>query len=175
MVEKIRIVLLSTLLCSSLYAIDIEESQKFIGVEVSISEVQGNGPSDIASNISNGISAGIQLGAMNSEWRTTIGLSYFDNEGRNVEKLYGSIDYFFLKTDILESSVFNPFIGFTVGYANYESNEVDADGFIYGGQAGLMINLLDNLNLNVGYRYTLSNASEFDHESDVFFGLNYQY
>ena len=175
MIKKARILVIGILLGSSLNAGNITENQKFIGVEVSISEVQGNGPSDIASNISNGTSIGIQLGAMNDEWRTTIGLGYFDNEGRNVEKLYGSIDYFFLKTDVSESLVFNPFLGFTIGYANYESSEVDANGFIYGGQAGLMVNLLDNINLNVGYRYTLSNASEFDHEGDVFFGLNYQY
>ena len=175
MVKKMRMVLLSTLLGSSLYAIDIAESQKFIGVEVSISEVQGNGPSDISSNISNGTSVGIQLGAMNDEWRTTVGLNYFDNEDRNVEELYGSVDYFFLKTEVSESLIFNPFIGFTVGYANYESPGVDADGFVYGGQAGLMIDVLDNVSLNTGYRYTLSNTSEFDHQGDVFFGLNYQY
>jgi len=175
MIKKIGMVLLSTLLASSLYAADIAESQKFIGVEVSITEVQGEGPSDIASNVSNGTSVGIRLGAQNDEWRTTVGLNYFDAEGRNVEKLYGSIDYFFLKTEVSESLVFKPFLGFTVGYANYESSEVDSDGFIYGGQAGVLIDVFDNVSFDVGYRYTLSNASVFDHNQDIYFGLNYQY
>jgi opacity protein-like surface antigen len=175
MIKKIGMVLLSTWLTSSLYAADITESQKFIGVEVSITEVQGDGPSDIANNVSNGTSIGIRIGAMNDEWRTTVGLNYFDAEGRNVEKLYGSIDYFFLKTEVSESLVFKPFLGFTVGYANYESNEVDSDGFIYGGQAGILMDVFDNVSVDVGYRYTLSNSSEFDHSGDVVFGLNYQY
>jgi opacity protein-like surface antigen len=175
MIKKIGTVLLSTLLASSLYAADITESQKFIGVEVSITEVQGKGPSDIASNVSNGTSVGIRLGAQNNEWRTTVGLNYFDAEGRNVEKLYGSIDYFFLKTEVSESLIFKPFLGFTVGYANYESDEIEADGFVYGGQAGILIDISENVSVDVGYKYTLSNSSEFDHSGDVVFGLNYQY
>jgi len=175
MIKKTRILIVSILLGSSLYATNITESQKFIGVDVSMTEVQGDGPSEIKSNLSNGTSIGLRLGAQNEEWRTTIGLNYFDAEGRNVEKLYGSIDYFFFKTDGSESSIFNPFLGFSVGYANYESSEVDEDGFVYGGQAGLIIELLDDVSLDIGYRYTLSNSSVFDHASDVFFGLNYQY
>ena len=175
MIKKIKILFVGILLGSSLYATNITESQKFIGVEVSMTEVQGDGPSETKSNLSNGTSIGLRLGAQNEEWRTTIGLNYFDAEGRNVEKLYGSIDYFFLKIDTSESLVFNPFLGFTVGYANYESTEVDDNGFVYGGQVGLVIDMLENISFDIGYRYTLSNASVFDHSSDVFFGLNYQY
>lgn len=175
MVKKIGMVLLGTLLSGSLYAVDIKESQKFIGVEVSMTEVQGDGPSDIASNTSSGTSIGLRLGAQNGEWRTTVGLNYFDAEGRNVEKLYGAVDYFFLSTDVGGSLVFNPFLGFTVGYANYESNEVDEDGFTYGGQVGLMVDVYDSVSLDVGYRYTLSSSDMFDHDQDVFFGINYQY
>jgi opacity protein-like surface antigen len=175
MVKQIGMVLLSTVLGSSLYAGDMSESQKFIGVEVSISEVQGDGPSDIATNISNGTSFGLRLGAQNDEWRTMIGLTYFDAEGRNVERLYGSVDYLFLPSDISDSLVFKPFIGMNVGYQNYESNEIDEDGFVYGGQAGVIINAFDNLSVDVSYRYTLSNEVAFDHSGDVVFGFNYNY
>ena len=175
MVKKIGIVLLSTLLGNSLYAANLSEGEKFIGVEVSISEVQGDGPSDVANNISNGTSIGLRLGAQNEEWRTMVGLTYFDAEGRNVERLYGSIDYFFLTSDTGESFVFKPFIGVNVGYANYESTEVDQDGMVYGGQAGVVVNALDNLSIDVGYRYSLSSSPAFDHTGDVVFGFNYQY
>ena len=175
MVKKIGTALLSILLGNSLYAGNLSEGEKFIGVEVSISEVQGDGPSDIAGNISNGTSFGVRLGAQNEEWRTMVGLTYFDAEGRNVERLYGSIDYFFLGSDTDESWVVKPFIGLNVGYANYESIEVDQSGMVYGGQAGAVVNVLDNLSADIGYRYSLSTSAAFDHTGDVVFGFNYQY
>ena len=175
MVKKIGTVLLSVLLGNSLYAGNLSEGEKFIGVEVSISEVQGDGPSDLSANISNGTSIGLRLGAQNEEWRTMVGLTYFDAEGRNVERLYGSIDYFFLGSDTDESWVIKPFIGVNIGYANYESEEVDQDGMVYGGQAGAVVNVLDNLSADIGYRYSLSTSAAFDHTGDVVFGFNYQY
>ena len=175
MVKKIGIVLLSMLVGNTLYAADLSEGEKFIGVEVSISEVQGDGPSDVASNISNGTSFGLRLGAQNEEWRTMVGLTYFDSEGRNVERLYGSIDYFFLSSNAAESWVVKPFIGVNIGYANYESEEVDQDGMVYGGQAGAVVNLSDNLSADIAYRYSLSSSAAFDHTGDVVFGFNYQY
>lgn len=170
-----KIILLNTLIASAVFAQDLTESQKFIGVEISITEVQGDGPSDIASNLSNGTTFGLRLGAQNEEWRTTIGLTYFDAEGRNIERLYGAIDYFFLPSNLTDSSVFKPFIGGNVGYQNYESNEVDEDGFVYGGQAGMLIDVSNSIDADISYRYTLSGEEAFDHSSDVVFGFNYQY
>lgn len=168
----IQTAILSTLLGSCLFGGDLSESQKFIGVDISISEVQGDGASEDTNDISSGNTYGIRLGAQNDKWRTTIGLHYFDAEGRNVEHLYGAIDYFFLPS---ESMMLKPFIGFNVGYANYESYEVDADGFTYGGEAGVIVDLLENMNVDIGYRYLLSNSQEFYHASDIIFGFNYQY
>jgi len=175
MIKKIGILFVSILFVNPLYSGNITESKKFIGVEISVTEVQGDGPSEIKSNMSNGTSVGLRLGAENEEWRTTIGLNYFDAEGRNVEKLYGAIDYFFLKRNLSKSSIISPFIGFTVGYVNYESTKVDENGFVYGGQVGLDLNVFNNISLDVGYRYMLSSAQLFDHSSDVFFGLIYHY
>ena len=175
MMKQILIGALSVILGSSLYAGDLSESQKFIGVEIGITEVQGDGPSEDASNLSNGTSFGVRLGAQNEEWRTMVGLQYFDAEGRNVEKLYGSIDYFFLSRGASSEMILKPFIGVNVGYANYESNEVDANGFTYGGEAGVIVDVLENMNVDIGYKYSLSNSDVFDHSADVFFGLNYQY
>lgn len=171
MVKKIGIVLLCVALGSTLYAREISESQAFIGVEVGITEVQGEQPNDK----SDGQSFGIRIGSQNEQWRTMFALSYFDSVEHNVEKLFLSIDYFFMKTDVYDSYALQPYMGVNVGYMNYESIGVDADGLLYGMQAGAALDVTDSVGLDVGYRYSLSSADELDHTGDVVFGLNYRY
>jgi len=175
MLKKLGFVLLCALLGSGLQAEEISESQKFIGVEVSITEVQGEAISRLDDRTSEGTSFGIRLGAENEEWRTMFTFNYFDNEGRNVEKLFLSIDYFFLKQNIIDSYLLQPYFGVNVGYMNYESIGVDEDGMTYGGQGGLIVNLIEQIDLDLGYRYTLSSANALDHTSEIVFGLNYKY
>ena len=171
MVKKLGMVLLCTALGSSVYARDISESQKFIGVEVSITEVQGNQPSDT----SNDQTYGIRLGAQNEKWRTMFTLNYFDSGEHNVEKLFLSVDYFFLRTDVTNSYALQPYLGINVGYMNYESTGVDDSGFLYGMQGGMLLDVTDEIGFDLGYRYSLSSSDALDHTSDVVFGINYQY
>ena len=171
MVKKIAIALLCVALGSTVYAREISESQKFIGVEVSITEVQGEQPSDKSDDVS----YGVRLGAQNDQWRTMFTLNYFDSGEHNVEKLFLSVDYFFMKTDVYDSYALQPYLGVNVGYMNYESVGVDASGFLYGMQGGVVLDVMDRVGLDIGYRYSLSSADELDHTGDVVFGLNYQY
>jgi len=80
-----------------------------------------------------------------------------------------TIDYFVLNN----GSAFRPFIGLNVGYANYESTFIESDGWIYGGQVGVVVDVAEMVNLDLSYRYSLSNADTFDHKGSVFFGVNY--
>jgi len=171
MVKKIAMVLLCAALGSSVQAREITESQKFIGVEVSITEVQGKEPGDK----SNDASYGLRVGAQNEQWRTMFTLNYFDSGEHNVEKLFLSVDYFFLKTDVYDSYALQPYLGVNLGYMNFEETGVDADGFVYGMQGGVVLDVTDAIGLDVGYRYSLSSADELDHTGDVVFGINYQY
>ena len=173
MVKKITIALLCVVLGTTVYARNISESQKFIGVEVSITEVQGEQPNDKSDDVS----YGIRVGAQNEQWRTMFTLNYFDSGDHNVEKLFLSVDYFFLKTDFMDNHAFQPYLGGNIGYMNYESKtpNIDADGFIYGFQGGVVLDVIEDIGFDVGYRYSLSSADEFDHTGDVVFGLNYQY
>jgi len=171
MVKKIGMLLLCTALGSSVYARDISESQKFIGVEVSITEVQGEQPGDTSDDVT----YGLRLGAQNEKWRTMFILNYFDSGEHNVEKLFLSIDYFFLKTDVMDNYALQPYLGLNVGYMNFESTGVDESGFLYGMQGGVLLDVTDAIGLDLGYRYSLSNSDALDHTGDVVFGLNYQY
>ena len=171
MVKKIGMVLLCTALGSSVSAREISESQKFIGVEVSITEVQGEQPGDSSDDVT----YGLRVGAQNEKWRTMFTLNYFDSGEHNVEKLFLSIDYFFLKTNVMDNYALQPYLGLNVGYMNFESTGVDESGFLYGMQGGVLLDVTEKIGLDLGYRYSLSNSDALDHTGDVVFGINYQY
>jgi len=175
MVKKLGMVLLWVFLASTVNAREISESQKFIGVEVSITEVQGQAGANTSGSMSEGTGFGLRLGAENEQWRTMFILGFFDDEGRNVEKLLLSIDYFFMKTEVMDNYALQPYIGVNFGYMNYESKHIDADGFLYGGQGGIVVDATEQIGLDLGYRYSLSSADELDHTEEVVFGLNYKY
>jgi opacity protein-like surface antigen len=189
MVKKIGIALLCVSLGSTLYARDdISESRPFIGLEIGYSTVQGDVggfyPGEIIKDYEGSdIEFGVRLGAQKDVWRTTLSFNYFDGDEdgkkQNYEKGLASIDYFFLNS---EENNFKPFLGANVGYINYEStDDIDMSGLIYGAQAGVVLGVTDNVDLDLMYRYTLSNATQddrdtgLDHIGGVVFGINYIY
>lgn len=176
MVKKIVMVLLCTVLGSSLYAENMSTGKGFIGLEVGYATVQGDvgGFFPELDREGDGVEYGIRLGAQTDEWRTILAFDYYDNsdDDQNVEKGYLMVDYFFLQGS---ESIFRPFIGLNVGYANYESTLVEDNGFLYGGQAGLVVNVAESIDLDLSYRYSLSEADALDHVGSIVFGLNYLY
>jgi len=170
MLKKMTMVLLCTVFGNMAYA-DISTSETFIGIEIASTEVQGEQPS----MTSDGISYGVRVGAQNEEWRTTIGFNYYDKDEYSVEKLYLSIDYLFFKYDALEDFTAQPYIGVNTGYANYEQAGIDENGLVYGAQAGVILNIIEQFDIDLSYRYSLSSADAFDHESDFLLGLHYHF
>jgi len=172
MVKKIVVALLCAALGSSLYARgDMSESRTFIGLEVGYSEVQGDTFYDIGYTGDSDIEFGARIGAQKDDWRTTFIFDYYDStdNDQNVETLLMTVDYFVLDN----ASAFKPYIGVNVGYANYESTFIEDSGWVYGGQAGFLIDVADMVNLDLSYRYSLSSADVFDHKGSIFFGANY--
>ncbi len=181
MVKKITIALLSTVLGSSLYAGNISQSESFIGLEVGASTIQANtdgffGESDYEGT---DVEYGLRLGAQFNEWRTMFVFDYFDSadDNQNYEKGLISVDYFFLNSNPeTVSSSFRPYIGLNAGYMNYESSpSIDENGFLYGGQVGFAYRVTDSIDLDLMYRYSLTDVAETDHIGSVVFGINYIY
>ncbi len=170
MLKKMTVVLLCTIFGTMAHA-EISTSETFIGVEVGSTQVQGEQPSMTSEDVS----YGVRIGAQNEEWRTIIGLNFYDKDEYSVEKLYLSIDYLFFKYDALEDFTLQPYIGVSTGYANYEQGSIDESGMVYGAQFGVIINLMEQFDIDLGYRYTLSSADAFDHESDLLLGLHYYF
>ncbi len=179
MVKKIEILFLCSVLGSSLYAENVSEAKGFIGLEVGAASVQADVGSPIPAFAQkdyegNDIEFGLRIGAQTEEWRTTFALDFYDSsdDDQNIEKGFLLLDYFFLNEN---DSQVKPFIGLNVGYANYESYEIDDNGFLYGAQAGFAVGVAETIELDLSYRYSLSNSDALDHTASVAFGLNYLY
>ena len=187
MMKKLGTALLCVALGTTLYARDdISQSRGFVGLELGYATVQGDVggffPGDIIRDYEGSdIEYGIRLGAQKEDWRTTLSFNYFDstedNAAQNYEKILGSFDYFVLNES---ESAIKPYIGVNVGYINYEStDDIDMSGFIYGAQAGIVFSAAENIDLDLMYRYSLSNATQddrdasLDHVGSIVFGINY--
>jgi opacity protein-like surface antigen len=114
---------------------------------------------------------GVRIGAQNGQWRTMFIFDYYDSSDndQNVEQGYLALDYFVFENE----SKFKPYIGVNIGYANYESTYVDDSGFLYGGQAGILFGVTETIDMDISYRYSLSDADAFDHIGSIIFGVNY--
>ncbi len=173
MVKKIASVLLCTALSSSLYAGNVSEARGFIGLEVGAATVDADTFYELGYE-GDAVEYGFRLGAQTNEWRTMFVFDYYDSsdDDQNMEKAFLMLDYFFLQDD---NSAFRPFIGLNVGYVNYESTYVEDDGFLYGGQVGFIVNVAESIDLDLSYRYSLSDANAVDNMGSIVFGVNYLY
>ena len=170
-VKKVATACLCMVLGSSLNAKNMSENEVFIGLEVGYSEVQGE-RIGLVENTGDDVSYGFRIGAQDDEWRAMFLFNFYDNSenDQNVEQGLLAIDYFFLG----DKSTFRPYMGFNIGYANYESTFVEDSGLMYGGQVGFVVVAMDTIDLDFSYRYSLSNASAFDHVGSFIFGIHFK-
>lgn len=172
MKRTVTALLTGMVLTSAVYAESAPGDRKFIGLEVGAGQVQGD-TLFAPNHDGDAVEYGVRLGSQTEEWRTTFLFDYFDSsdDDQSVEKGLLTIDYFIYNSGT-EMSV-RPFIGLNVGYANYESTFFDDSGFLYGGQAGVVIGITPQIDLDLSYRYSLSEMDVMDHTSSFTFGFNY--
>ena len=172
MIKKMAIVLMSAVIGTSLYAGNYDAGTKgFLGIELGAGTVQAERLNDF-NHEGSAVEYGIRFGAQSQEWRATFAFDYFDSssDDQNVEKGLFMIDYF-----LLNRNGIRPFVGANTGLINYESTGVDATDFIYGGQVGVIVNVLDSMDLDLSYRYSLSGSTQVNNLGSIVFGLNYLY
>jgi hemolysin activation/secretion protein len=99
----------------------------------------------------------------------------FDSEYRSVMKLFLSLDYIFMTGGMVADYSFQPYLGANIGYMSYESIGFDEDGLLYGGQAGILFEMTEYVNFDIGYRYSLSSEEALNHTSELLFGVQYEY
>ena len=156
---------------------DVFSSKKFVGIELGATSLQGDigGILSVPNNTVDSVEYGLRVGAQNETWRTTLALDFFDKDEQNTEKFLGAFDYFFNRDPDTPSGTIEPYFGLNVGYVNYESTGIDESGLLYGGQIGAVLNMFDEVDIDLSYRYSLSSVDSFDHSGSVMVGLNYFY
>ena len=175
MVKKIAAVLISTMIGSSLYAGNYDTGTKgFLGIEVGAATVDGD-RFDGFKHEGDAVEYGLRFGAQSDEWRATFAFDYFNSDGddQKAEKGYLMVDYFFMQSDT--GMNIKPFIGANVGLFNYESTLVDETGFMYGGQAGVIVGVSESVDLDLSYRYSIASSDNVNDFGSIVFGLNYLY
>jgi opacity protein-like surface antigen len=182
MIKKMTAGLAIVALSSSLYATNVTVGTGFVGLEVGNTTLQAARYMNIWDGDTynpffegSGVELGIKLGAQSDEWRTALAIDYYDNEDedQNYEKALVLVDYFLVKSESTEMNI-QPYIGVNVGYMAYESTFIDESDFVYGGQAGLVVNI-DNIDLDLSYRYSLFNGDSADEMGTIMLGINYLY
>jgi len=175
MFNKIFLAIIYTLSLS--HAVDDFSSERLLGIEVGYSTV--NSTNEIGLNkVSSSPEIGFRIGAQNEEWRTTIRASFMKAQGRDYQKAMLDFDRFvwasLYETD---SIVFKPYLGAHVGWMRYTDDALflSDSGLAYGGQLGLALNVLDEVDFDLGYRHTIANINGVDSVDSFVFAVNYLY
>jgi len=146
----------------------------FVGIEVNgvlASEAEGVDAS--------GMSFGLRFGAQNIDWRTMAVLERFSNNGEANAYTRGllQLDYYFLGMDnlMIDTYGIRPYAGLNAGVLSLDTNNKNIKSLTYGAQIGATMNITNNVDFDLGYRYNLSSSDSIDHTSGVSVGLHYKY
>jgi len=162
------------------YDMEANPSKVFIGVQVGAAWVQGSHKNDLNYKTS-GLSYGVRLGAQNSEWRTMLTFDRFKNDEASYERGEVHADYLLHVMNGISGIGITPFIGVNGGYANYEAKaapgkpSINESGITYGGEAGVIFDVTENIDVDLMYQYSMSRADAFDHVGNLKVGVNYKY
>ncbi len=156
------------------YDVEAVQSKVFVGVQLGGAWVQGSYLNDLNYQ-TDGFAYGARVGAQNDKWRTLVSIDKFNNDESSYERLEVHAQYL-LSLQQMSAYGLRPFLGLNGGYANYEAKGgYNESGFTYGGEAGVVFDLSDNVDIDLTYQYTISNADAFDHVGNLILGINYKY
>jgi len=146
----------------------------FVGVEGSgIFSSKADGLS------TSGLSFGLRFGAQNTEWRTMAILESFSSSDdyNNYVRALLQLDYYFLGMDnlMIDSYAIRPYAGLNAGGISLDTQSDNVKTLTYGAQVGATMNITNQVDLDVGYRYNLSASDRIDHTSGLSVGVHYKY
>ena len=126
-----------------------------------------------------GFSFGLRFGAQNTEWRTMAVLEDYgssDDYNSYVRALL-QLDYYFLGMDnlMIDSYAIRPYAGVNAGGISMDTKDENVKTVTYGAQVGATMNITNQVDLDVGYRYNLTASDRIDHTSGIAVGLHYKY
>jgi opacity protein-like surface antigen len=156
-------------------ASDEFSSERLLGIEVGYASLNSN--SDKVNKKVNGVEYGLRIGAQNEEWRTTLVGNFYTEGSHKYQRVMLEFDRFvwasLYETDNI---VFKPYLGGHIGWMKYTDDfSLSDNSMVYGGQAGLAWNVLNQVDFDLGYRYSIVDMPNVDDIGAVTLGVNYIY
>jgi opacity protein-like surface antigen len=173
--------MLNKLLLSSLLILTLSEakdsfsSERLLGIEVGYAGIETKDAIGLDESIKN-VEFGFRIGAQNDDWRTSIIGNTSNSKGHKVQKAMISFDKFvwqslYKKDDI----VFKPYLSGHIGWIKHSVDNLSENSMLYGGGAGLVWNVLNEVDFDLGYRYSVTQLDNLDSLDAVTLGVNYIY
>ena len=146
----------------------------FVGLELNVVTA-----SDTVDATASGMSYGLRFGAQNIDWRTMAVIESFSNGGNDNSYARGilQVDYFFLGPSQMKIDTYGirPYAGLNAGLISLDTSDENIKSLTYGAQLGATMNITNNIDLDLSYRYNLSSSDKIDHTSGISAGLHYRY
>jgi len=172
-----KIVIFAIFINLTLFAKEEFSSERFIGIETGYGKVQSRNVIGVP-NSTNGVEFGFRFGAQNREWRTTISGHNFNKNEQKYFRGMLSFDRFIWNSLYKSDNIlFKPYLGAHIGWLRYvdSKSNVEDSGFIYGGEVGIVWNVLKVVDFDLGYRYSISNIDKVDDIGSFVFAVSYLY
>jgi len=170
-----KIFLASLLALTLSHATDDFSSERLLGIEVGYGNV--NTTTGGASNTYKDPEYGFRIGAQNEEWRTTLSANFMRTDGMNYKRVMLQFDRFvWASLYKRDNIIFKPYLGGHIGWMKYTDDlSVKDNGMVYGAQAGVTWNVLNEVDFDLGYRYSVTDMKTIDSIGSLTFGMNYIY
>ncbi|CAA6822187.1 MAG: Unknown protein [uncultured Sulfurovum sp.] len=170
-----KIFILAFMSMSTLYAAEDFSSERLLGIEVGYTTTVTNG--DGTQRTERDAEVGVRIGAQNDDWRTTLSARFMKSGGRDYQKIMLDFDHFVWES-LYETDqvVFKPYLGGHAGWLRYTDDiSLSDNGFAYGGQVGLALNVLKEVDFDLAYKYTVTDMEMVDNFGSFVLGVNYIY
>jgi len=132
---------------------------QFMGINSSIDRIDGK----------TNLSLGAKYGQQNGLWRTSLNL----NASTDYQAFIVQSDRAIFK-DAFETYQLKPYMGFAFGYLGSSLKGVDS-GLVYGGDLGLNYIFNDKYDIDLGYRYLVTNGKNNAGLNNLILSLHYFY
>jgi hypothetical protein len=155
---------------------DSRNTSALIGLEMGSMNIDAQTAVFEESYSKNIFDVGIRLGAKSEDYRF-LGIYHildsFDHAGNKVENILATahLDYMFWRWDLGSSINLKPFIGANGGYIENKYSAVKEDGFTYGAETGLILDMR-LFDVDLGVRYMGSNVDAVNELFNVYIGIN---
>jgi len=173
--------MINKLLLSSLLILTLSEakdsfsSERVLGIEVGYAGLEAKDAIGLNESTKN-IEFGFRIGAQNEDWRTSLIGNMSNSNGHEYQKAMLSFDKFIWQSLYKKDNiVFKPYLNGHVGWIKHTADNVSENGMLYGGGAGLVWNVLNEVDFDLGYRYSITDLDNLESLDAVTLGINYIY